>query len=135
MPRTSLSQLAKVLADRTMSVSSSKQLASEIASYLVQEKRVNELESILREVRVYRDEKGVLDVRVVSAHELTAADVAEVESLIRREFPGIKQVTIDQEIDKNLVGGIKIQTARKQLDMTIRDKIDTFKRLTTRGTI
>jgi hypothetical protein len=63
MPRTSLSQLAKVLADRTMSVSSSKQLASEIASYLVQEKRVNELESILREVRVYRDEKGVLDVR------------------------------------------------------------------------
>jgi F0F1-type ATP synthase delta subunit len=135
MPRTSLSQLAKVLADRTMSVSSSKQLASEIASYLVQEKRVNELESILREVRVYRDEKGVLDVRVVSAHELAAADVSEVESLIRREFPDVKRVTIDQEIDKNLVGGIKIQTARKQLDMTIRNKIDTFKRLTTRGTI
>lgn len=135
MPRTSLSQLAKVLADRTMSVSSSKQLASEIASYLVQEKRVNELESILREVRVYRDEQGVLDVRVVSAHELAAADVSEVESLIRREFPDVKRVTIDQEIDVNLVGGIKIQTARKQLDMTIRNKIDTFKRLTTRGTI
>jgi F0F1-type ATP synthase delta subunit len=72
---------------------------------------------------------------VVSAHELAAADVSEVESLIRREFPDVKRVTIDQEIDKNLVGGIKIQTARKQLDMTIRNKIDTFKRLTTRGTI
>lgn len=135
MSKTSLSQIASVLADRTMNTDNNSTLAKEIALYLISEKRVNDLESILREVKIIRQDNGILDVKVDSAHDLSESDIDEIKSLIKREFTNVDSIVIDQSVDTNLVGGVKLQTASNQLDMTIKNKIDTFKRLTSRGNI
>lgn len=116
-------------------VNDTAQLSREIAAFLISESRESDLESVMRDVMRLRRSQGVLEADVQSAHELDAATLVELTELIRQEFPAAKQVVTDQTIRSELIGGVRIATADEQLDMTVRGKLDTFKRLTHGGTV
>ena len=63
--------LVQAIGAKTLGVQDSQKLAVGIAAYLLSENRVNELDSILRDVIEYRAEHGVVEVQAVSAHELS----------------------------------------------------------------
>ena len=122
--------LAQAIAEKTLHVSDSKLLAQEIAAYLLEERRVSELESILRDIMQYRMDRGVLEAEVVTAHPAQEHVLDDVKQLLQTAYPNTKEVHVDTRLDPAVIGGLRINLPNDQLDLTVADKLATFKRLT-----
>lgn len=122
-------QLAEVIGRRTMQVNGQKELAKHIAAYLVSERQKVDIDSLLRDVMQYRLENGLVEATAVSAHELTPVVIKDIENVLRERFPKAKSIAINTRIDGGLVGGVKIELPRETLDLSIKSKLNLFKRL------
>ena len=49
---------------------------------------------------------------------------------MRELYPNAKQIIITPEQDAKAVGGIRLELANQQLDLTVRGKLNLFKQLT-----
>lgn len=132
VPRT---QLAVAIGERTLHERDTAKLAREIAAYLLSENREHELGSLMRDVLAYRQAKGVVEANLLTAHELGAGVDQQVKQLLKEHYPDAKQVVVRESRDDNVIGGIKVQLAHEQLDLSVRAKLDNFKRLTTEGNL
>lgn len=122
--------LAEAISERILTIRDPKLLAKEIAAYLLQERRTSDLESILRDIMQHRTDLGVVEAEVVSAHPVGENVLSEVRSILKSDLPGAKSVHMGTRIDPSLVGGIRVDMANQQLDMSIQSKLTTFKRFT-----
>lgn len=122
--------VAQAIAERTMGIHDPQLLAREIAAYLLEERRVNELESILRDIMQFRMDHGVLEAEVVTAHPVDEHVLAHVKQLLQTAYPDTKQVHVDTRLEPTVIGGLRIDLPNDQLDMTVATKLATFKRLT-----
>lgn len=122
-------QLAEIIGEKTLATSDRKQLASSIAAYLTTQAKKVDIDSLVRDVMQYRLEHGVVEAVAVSAHELTPAVIADVKALLKEHFPDATSISVDTRIDENMVGGVRIELPRETLDLSVRNKLNTFKRL------
>jgi F0F1-type ATP synthase delta subunit len=129
--KTPRSQIAPVVADLILRPDAdAKQLSQEIAAYLLDENRTNELDSLMRDIIACRADKGTVEITAVSAHALPQGVEQDIEKLVREHFPGVKEIIINERIDADAVGGVRLELVGQQLDMTIRSKLNRFKELT-----
>lgn len=124
------SQIATAIAIKTLNVQDTKQLAHAVAGYLLEENRVDEIDSIMRDVLAYRNAHGHTEVSVVSAYPITADVRSDVLAAVKQEYPGAASYTINETIDPNVVGGLRIEFGGEELDLTVRAKLNKFKQLT-----
>jgi F0F1-type ATP synthase delta subunit len=125
-------RLAKVLAGRLKA--GDKRLARETAAYLLSEGRVGELDSLLRDVAQYRaDHDGRIEVEAITAHPLTAATKKAIERRIKAADPSAKQIVISERHDPSVIGGVRLELANQQLDLSVRGQLNRFKQLTAVG--
>ena len=129
-PRT---RLARLLADRTLEKGVSKRFDREIAAYLLSEGRVNELDSLLRDVQADWAEAGHVEVTARSAFPLSAAVRADIKREVKKIYPSAKQIVINEVIDPEVVGGVRLNLPHRQLDLSIRTKLNSFKQAVTAG--
>lgn len=122
-----------MIAERTLHLRDREALVQEVAAFLLHENRTGELGSLMRDVMKYRFEHGIVEATVVSAHEVDTANLSEVKSLLKAEYPDAKTYHINTRVEPGIVGGIRIELAHQQLDLTLRRKLSTFKRLTMQG--
>ena len=125
--------LAKAIAKRTLEISDPKLLAREIAAYLLAERRTAELESIMRDIMQYRQDHGVLEADIITAHTVTSDVLGDVKQLLQSAYPKVKTIRLNHVEDPTVIGGIKIDLPNEQLDMTVRAKLAKFKTLTGAG--
>jgi F-type H+-transporting ATPase subunit delta len=126
-------ELAKVIAERTLSERDPRALARTIAAYLLDEHRTAELEPLLRDVMQYRLEHGSIEADVVSVHELSRQVEDDLKTLLKAEYPGVEQIIINQRRDPELIGGLRIDLPNEQLDDSVRAKLSNFKQLIAGG--
>lgn len=129
-PRT---RLAKLIAERTLKQGVSKHFDKEIAAYLLSEGRVNELDSLLRDVQADWAEAGHVEVMARSAYPLSATVKADIRREVKKVHPGDKQVVINEVTDPDMVGGVRLNLPNRQLDLSIRTKLNRFKQSVTAG--
>ena len=122
--------LSEVIGERTLHVRDTSELAREVAAYLLDTHETADLESLLRDIMEYRAKHGIVEAVAVSAHELSSEVIADIKRILKEEYPGAKSVKVTSRIDPTVVGGVRVELANRQLDLTVREKIDTFKRLT-----
>src|SRR5665213_1883602 len=127
----SLSRIAAIIADRSRGSTGTKQLSQEVAAYLLDEGRTGELDSILRYIMQYRADHGIVEVIAVSAHSLDARVRADIETRMRGLYPQAKQVIVSEQHDASVIGGVRLELANQQLDLSVRSKLNRFKQLTT----
>lgn len=127
--------LAEIIGEKTLHISDSKTLVQEVAAYLLVENHVGELDSLMRDVMNYRAEKGVVEASVISAHELSETDLDDIRDILHEEYPKATTFMLDTRLDPTVVGGVQIKLPGEQLDLTVRDRLNTFKRLTQRSTV
>ncbi len=125
--------LAQTIAERTKNASSQKQLACEVAAYLVAENRVSELAPIMRDVMVLRKQQGIVEAEVVSAFPLSPESLAEVKKLVYKAYPHSKTVNLDQVISSDTLGGLKVVMPDEQLDLSVKHALSIFKNAATSG--
>lgn len=123
-------EIAHVIAERTMHVTDLPALQMAIAGFLMEQNRVDELDSLMRDVMRYRASHGYVEATVVSAYPINADVRSEVMKAMKKEFPGAKSYVLNEKTDESVVGGIRIEFAGEELDLTVKAKLNTFKRLT-----
>lgn len=121
----------KVLAEATAKVlkqDGAGKTAQSVAAYLMDEGRTGELQSLMRDIKQLRaDQDGIVEVNAVSAHEVGESVRADIEAEIRRLYPNLKLVIINSVVDDNVVGGIRLELANQQLDLSVRAKLNKLK--------
>lgn len=123
-------ELAAVIGEKTLKQTDMRRLAKAVAAYLMEQKSIDDLESIMRDVLAYRQSKGIVEADLVSAHQLSEEATKDITSLIKHHYPEAKHVVMHKELDTDVIGGFKVNMAHEQLDMSVRAQLDTFKRLT-----
>lgn len=122
--------VASTLAQKSLGSANNDTFAKEVAAYLIAERRVSELASILRDIMQYRADHGIVEVLASSAHPLTAEIRQDIEAQTRQIYPSARQVVITHQADQTVVGGVRLEYANQQLDLSIRNKLNRFKQLT-----
>lgn len=126
-------KIARVIADRALKQGASRRFSKEIAAYLLSERRVNELDSILRDVQADWATAGHVEVLASSANPLTATVKADIARLVKRLVPDAKRVMVTETLDPSVIGGVRLNLADRQLDLSIQTKLNKFKQLVATG--
>jgi F0F1-type ATP synthase delta subunit len=126
----SRTKIAKAVAERTLKNGISAGLSKEIAAYLMDEGRISELDSLLRDVEADWASAGYVEVLAYSAHELDAEVRKEIDREARNLYPAAKKIIVTHVHDPEIIGGVKLMIANNQLDLSIEAKLNKFKQLT-----
>lgn len=129
-PRTAI---AHTIADRSLKKGTSKALAREVAAYLLDEGRVLDLDSVLRDVQENWAASGYVEVIARSAHPLTASSRKDIERQTKKLYPAAKQILVTEVSDPAVLGGVRLEFAHQQLDVSVEAKLHRFKQLTSAG--
>lgn len=123
--------IAKILAERSLGRAAN--LDKEVAAYLLSESRTTDLAPLMRDVMQYRVEQGIVEVVAVTAHALSDEVRSDIEKQAERVYPEAKKIIISEELQPDLVGGIRLEFPSEQLDLSVRASLHRFKQLTTAG--
>ncbi len=123
--------LAEVVGARTLHGSDLKKIEREVAAYLLEQNEVESLDSLMRDVLKYRAEHGIIEATVVSAYPLSAEARSEVLSALKAEYPSAEQYYLNEQIDSDVIGGVRLEMVNEELDLSVRARLNTLKRLTT----
>jgi len=123
------SELVPVLI-KLSSTLSAKKFSNEVASYLLEKNLTAELDSLTRDMIDYRAKDGLVEVTAISAHKLSAAAVKDVSRQVKRLYPKARRIIINQRIDQDQIGGVRLELPGQQLDLSVRGKLNQFKQLT-----
>lgn len=97
--------------------------ARNLVQVLIENDRIGlvpEIRALFETLR--REEEGVLEVKIFSAHALSDEQTARL--VARLEASHKRKVRAAVEVDKNLIGGVRIVVGDKVLDATVRGKLD-----------
>lgn len=129
--KTSRHKIADFLAERSLQPGvDSEKLSREIAAYLLETGRTGELSSLSRDIMQRRAEQGAVEVTAISAHPLTGDLRKEIKDKIRVFYPQAKRISINESVDPEMLGGVRLELANEQLDLSVRSKLNRFKQLT-----
>lgn len=130
MTKVSRTRIANTIAKHTLGGGANKGYAGEIASYLLSENRVSQLDSILRDVQTVWADEGYVEAIVTSAHPLTASMKQEITAQVKNQYQGARKITITETRDPELMGGVRISLPHSQLDLSVRAKLNKLEQLT-----
>lgn len=129
MNKVTRKELASVIGKKTFGIKDQKKLVEAIASYIVTENQSIDLDLLTRDIMQYRLEQGYVEAVAVSAHELDEVVLKDITNLLKEHFPDSKSIVVSQRQDESLVGGVRIDLPMESLDLSVRSKLNMFKRL------
>lgn len=96
---------------------------------LVDKNRINFVKGILQEFKRLADEKkNVLNLKIISAVPLDELQIEKIKQKYA-EIYGKDEVSIDVQIDRSLIGGIKVQIGDRVEDYSVKSRLDSLKKL------
>jgi len=122
--------LAEIIGEKTMHITDARELSKEVAAYLLHEKETADFESLMRDIMQYRSDNGIIETVAVSTSELPEHVIRDIQKMLENEFPKAKRIIVSQRQSDDVVGGLRLDFANEQLDMTVKAKLSKFKQLT-----
>jgi len=128
MSKLPLSQLSQVVASLSLNEQLPvDKLAVNIAAYLLEEHRVGELDSLVREIQQDWADNGYVDVIARVARPINNQLTIDLASPFKRLYPSAKQVRVTPVIDHSVVGGAVLELGQQRLDLSIARRLNRFK--------
>ncbi len=124
------SAVATTIADQTLADGISKKLSRELAAYLLTEGRVSELDPLMRDIQSLWAEAGYVNALAISAHPIDAEAKNKIKSRLKTVFPAAKKIIINEQLDPEVIAGVRIELADRQLDLSVASQLNKFKQLT-----
>lgn len=125
-------RIASVVADKALK-DGAEPVAKQLAAYLLDTRRVNELYSVLRDIQSKWAEAGYVEVVATSAHPLNDEIKKRIELEVRKAFPDAKRINVNEVLDESVLEGVRLNFANHQLDLSAEAKINKFRQLTMAG--
>ena len=120
------SNLAEYIVASVEDNMNSKKLAKNIAEYLLDSRKASELESVLRDVVNLRAANGFVEVDAYSTHKLSDSAIKDIKTTVKNHYDNTKTVVVNNLIDEDLVGGVKLYIGSDRLDLSIKNKLNKF---------
>jgi F0F1-type ATP synthase delta subunit len=124
MAKLSRRKLAGNVAGRLASGESKKTVLRDLAAYLIDSGRKAEAALIVRDVESMLMDNGTAIGTVTSARPLSEQALSSVESFIKQADTRIKQVVLREQVQEDLIGGMKLELPGMQLDASVKAKLD-----------
>lgn len=116
--RLSRRRIAAYYAEAIAGGDSPQKLIRELAAFLVETKRINELDLIVRDIEYYLGQNGIVIAEVTTARTLTNIARTAVDRMIQ-SHTGSKDIHLREFIDKTAIGGTRINLPGARLDTTL----------------
>ena len=102
-------------------------LARQLAAVLIENNMLPQADLLASDIAAELERRGLLAQAVVtSTHELSATLKNRLEKYVQRAAK-VKQVSLSCQIDKSLLGGVRIETAARTWDKTVSRKLSEIK--------
>lgn len=102
-------------------------LSMQLLFLLIEKNRENLLLSVIRNYGVlYRKEKNISSVELITAHKADADFIKEVQQIIEQKFQTTAELQYRQ--DSEILGGFIINMEGKQLDAGVKSQLDNFRK-------
>ena len=93
---------------------------------LVEKGRISSLKSIeLTFKELLNDKHNIIEGTVISAIALTEKQVKELEEKLSKKYN--KNVTLENEVDKNVLGGVLVRLGNTQIDGSVKTRLNNIK--------
>lgn len=115
-------KIAAFVADKLVTGVPADVAIKEAAAYLIETKRTNERELLVRDIEDILAEKGIVVADVTSAYPLSDALRSEISTLI-----GAKELHLRESTDAAVLGGVRINMPGARFDGTIQRKINALR--------
>lgn len=123
MANLSRRQLASYAADELLAKAKPSKIAKELAAILVASRRQNQAELLAEDIGWELERRGkVANTRVTSARKLNDQLRKQITAQVKKAAQ-VNQVIIDEVIDPQVLGGVRIDTAARSWDRTLRRKL------------
>jgi F-type H+-transporting ATPase subunit delta len=123
MQKLSRRQLAKYAADQLLAGQPVRKLAAQLAAVLSATKRGGQAPQLAEDIAFELESRGALaTATITSAHPLSEQLSTELEKFIKHQT-GARAVAATQAIDPAVIGGVRIDTASRSWDQTIRRRL------------
>lgn len=120
---TARKDVASVIAARLQKRQNQRELARQIAAFLIAERRSGDLEPLMRDVMAVRyQQTGVLEAAVTSAFPLTPVAKQQITTILPTD-----NLVINEIIDPAVIGGVRIEAGSTLIDATIQRQLETIK--------
>lgn len=119
--------MARKLSRRDLSQYAARQLidgvsqvtvARQLAAYLIDTRRTNELGVIIRDIAAQLADSGHIYGTVTTAHELSSATTAAIKQYAKQKT-GVQNIALESIVDESVIGGMKLELPGYELDTTI----------------
>ncbi|MBI2007698.1 F0F1 ATP synthase subunit delta [Candidatus Saccharibacteria bacterium] len=122
-------RLAKYAVDELSKNRPLRVLSARLAAALAASGRRKEIDLLLSDISQEMEERGLLAItRLTSASPLSEKLKHEV-TLQLKKMVGVKEVILQEEIDKNLIGGLKAETASRAWDRTLKRELSKIREI------
>ena len=119
-------RLADYVADQLVAGGEREKILAELGAYLIETRRTKEADLIALDVETALARRGQVVADVASARELSASVRQQIQAFIDREHPN-STISLRETVDPSLIGGVKVAFAGRELDETVRYKLQTLK--------
>ena len=119
-------ELAEVIV-KLIDENDTQSLAQDIAAYLIQEHRVKDVDSLMRDVVQIRQQQNGIT-------EATATTALPLEDDVKRDIKAYlkaNKLILNEVQDPTLVGGLRLEAGDIQLDVSIHNRLRKLKQLVT----
>ncbi len=128
MAKLSTKQLAKAVVELIdTNRFSQARLSKMVAAYLIQERRSKDADALMREISEIQTASGRLEATATSAFKLSDEVRKQMQKLAKTTYPDAKKIMLHEVQDPAVLGGVRLEMPEKQLDLTIRSKLQKLK--------
>lgn len=124
--RLSRRKITSYIAQQLVAGVRTEQLVLQLAAFLIDNRRTNEVSLIVRDIEYELTKHGVVLAQVTSVFDLTEATRLAITKLIQATTDA-HQVYLRQFIDPGVLGGVKLDLPGLQLDATIARRLTTLR--------
>lgn len=104
-----------------------KNLTNVVAAYLVHNRRSGDLDAVMRDVTYLREQRdNVTEVTATSAFKLDETARKNIKKVLGKD-----KLIINEVVDPEVLGGVRLETSELQLDLTVRNRLNQLKTATT----
>ncbi|MDB5176531.1 MAG: atpH [Candidatus Saccharibacteria bacterium] len=121
--RISRRKIAAYYADELLA---GRDITKQLAAYLAESRRAREADLIVRDIETALADRGVLVADVASSRELSSSSKSAIESYLKQTVNATR-VQLRESVDSTLLGGVRIAAAGRELDATLRHRINQLK--------
>jgi F-type H+-transporting ATPase subunit delta len=123
MSKISRRSLANYGVDQLIAGKPAKSVAKQLVTILAEQGWLSQAAFLLDDISWELENRQALAVgKVTSAQPLSAKIQAELKAQIK-QATGVKEVLLDSDIDKSVIGGIRLETSSRVWDSTVSRKL------------